>query len=485
MLGLACRTRYVWPALALATALTAAGCDGRSLGQAATAGTSGAAGTAGAAGTSGAASTSGAAGTAGAAGGPPAAGAADTGVDPASGAIATRADGRCVQGAFKRMTTGLCTCQPDVPSVCGDACTELSRDNANCGACGHACAATSVCNAGVCGPEATTFLPAAPGCTRLDLAIAGGNLYWSDQGHGTISRRALAGGPTTPLAASEKSPSRLLVRGATLFWIDVVATKPITSQYGIVTDETTATIRKAALAGGAPMDLATETNLWGGIRGLAVSDDGLTLFYSSDTKIRAVPVTGGTPTDVGSEERGGIPTGLGVAGSYIGYITDLNGNVDVINVTDGAVARCGGINPADMTGESLLMVNCVRIGGCTPDALMEKFIVRGEKAYWGDGATLWTGPVRSDSPLRANKDSVTYGLSSEGGAFSGLVDAPDALYFAQPGWQGNGLVEKTSYELSSTPVALVRGQNVPRSLAVNESKVYWSTADCAIFSAPR
>ncbi len=37
-------------------------------------------------------------------------------------------------------------------SCCGDGCTELSSDPANCGSCGHACVATSVCTNGTCGP---------------------------------------------------------------------------------------------------------------------------------------------------------------------------------------------------------------------------------------------------------------------------------------------------------------------------------------------
>jgi hypothetical protein len=464
----------VWLAVVLGAAL---GCGGRSLGGP---------GAAGVAGAPGAAGMSGVAGTSGAAGGAPDGGAPAVDAGPASGAVATRPNGSCVSGAFKRMGTGPCTCQEITPSVCGDACTNLSNDNANCGACGHACAATSVCNEGVCGPEATNVMPAIPGCTRLDLAITGGNLYWTDQEHGTIGRRTLAGGAATTLVSGAKAPSHLVIGGSSLFWLEVVATKPVEMPGFYMPTLTTAAVRKAGLDGSAPTTLATETNPWSGIRGLAVSDDARTVYYSAETKIRAVPAAGGAPFDVGSEDHGGIPVGLGVGGSYIGYITDLNGQVDVISVAEDTVARCGGVDPTDMTGEKLLMVNCVRIGGCTPDALMDRFIVRGMNAYWSDGNTLFTGPVQSDSPARANKESIANGLAENGGAFSGLVDAPDALYFAQPGWDGkNGLIQRTSYERSSTAVALIRGQNGPRSLAVDGAKVYWSTADCAIYSSPR
>jgi len=76
--------------------------------------------------------------------------------------------------------------------------------------------------------------------------------------------------------------------------------------------------------------------------------------------------------DVGHEALGGIPTALGLEGNAIGYITDLNGNVDIITAKEGVVASCGAPDPADPNSGSLLMVNCVRVGGCGPSPLFSR-----------------------------------------------------------------------------------------------------------------
>jgi hypothetical protein len=458
----------------LAAAVVAPACGGNAL-------DSGARQTPGNAGSPGGAGTGGA--RPGGAAGQPATGSPDAApveLPPPNSMSATLPDGGCVMGAF-HFGGGACACQEGEPDVCAEACTDTKLDPANCGACGHACAATSTCNDGRCGPEVTNVVPAAPGCGRLDLAIAGGTLYWSDQARGTVARRALAGGPVTTIASGEKSPSHLLVAGSNLFWIDVLGSADAVNANGAPIKATTASVREVALGGGAPADLVTETTAWGGILGMAVSEDRRTLYYSADTKIRAVPVAGGTPFDVGREERGGVPTALGIEGNSIGYITELNGNVDVITVADGVVASCGN---EDSNG-NLLMVNCVRLGGCTPDAFMDGFLMHDMNAYWNDGNNFQTGPLTTP---HGSKFDVASGLASSE-PFTGLAGAPDAVYFSEfatsPIDPPVGLIERTSYDVGSTAVAIARGQNGPRSLAVDDTMVYWSTADCAINSIAR
>jgi stigma-specific protein Stig1 len=386
-----------------------------------------------------------------------------------------------VVGAFKH--DGVCACQPDVPTACGQSCTDITLDDDNCGACGHACAPTSACNAGRCGPSVTTVISPAPGCGAITLVIAGETLYWTDRGHGTVESQPIGGGPRTTISSTEPSPGILAVGATTLFWVDVVSQVQMTNSYGIEATLTTATARAVTLPKGTPVDLATESNFNGGIRGLVASEDGATLYYSADTKVRAVPAAGGVAIDVGSENRGGIPTGLGRDGNTIGYITDFNGNVDVITVQDGVVAQCGAPDPSDPTGERLLMVNCVRIGGCTPDALFDTFIVRGPLTYWADDGSVDVGGPLSGP--NQEKQQVAFGAIDN---ITGLAGAPDFLYFSESsGLAGDasGIVERTAYAPQSMSYILARAQQTPRSLAVDATKVYWSTDDCAINSVPR
>jgi hypothetical protein len=312
----------------------------------------------------------------------------------------------------------------------------------------------------------------------LQLALADGVLYWTDRDHGTVNRLTLAGvlpgGAISTVASGEQAPGLIEARGGDVFWIDADSMDP--SGRG----PATARLRHAT-PDGALVDLATETNTNGGIRGLAVSSDGRTLFYSADTKVKAVPVEGGAPLEVGAEAHGGVPMALGVEGDAIGYVTDINGNVDVMT---GGPATCGGLDP-NKSGDPL-MVNCVRIGGCTPWPLTERFLVRGARAIWADGTNL-----DMSTPLGKGlvyKDTIASTVS--GNPITGLAASGETLYFAESGqtssgWMGDGLIERTAGVPNSTPVALARAQLGPHSLVVDATDVYWATADCAINAVPR
>jgi hypothetical protein len=401
---------------------------------------------------------------------------ADAAPSDASGGSATLPNGRCVEGAFPR--DGACMCLSDNPTVCNMTCTDLTTDDQNCGACGHACPATSTCHTGTCGPSVTNVVPAAPGCVAISLAIVDGTIYWADQGHGTVKSRSVAGGPDTTISSTEASPELITASGSSLYWIDIVSTQPVVTT-GFMTTSTTATLRKATLPSGTPADLVTETNLSGGIRGLVASEDGGTIYYSADTNVRAVPAAGGTAVDVGHEALGGIPTALGLQGNAIGYITDLNGNVDIITAEDGVVASCGAPDPANPNSDSLLMVNCVRVGGCGPSPLFSSFILRDHNAYWGDSGNVYGALDVTAAP--AGTIFSKEGVATSATELTGLVGGPDNIYFGE----SEGVIEKAAYAPSSIAIPIARGQDTPSSLAVDATKVYWSTGDCAINSTPR
>ena len=142
---------------------------------------------------------------------------------------------------------------------------------------------------------------------ELNLAVGASTLYWTDRGHGTIMSQPVAGGAPTTIASNEMSPWLIALGATDVFWVDVVSATPVDADAGATGVTTTATLRAATLAGGAPRDLVTETNLNGGIQGLVASEDGRTLFYSADDAIRAVPAAGGPAFDVGREDKGYAP----------------------------------------------------------------------------------------------------------------------------------------------------------------------------------
>ena len=395
---------------------------------------------------------------------------------------ATLPDGGCVEGAFKR--GGVCTCSEPTVSVCGEACVDLTLDDDNCGACGHACASSSVCNAGACGPPTMNVVPAAPGCQELNLALGPSTLYWTDRGHGTVMSQPVAGGAPSTIASHETSPWLIALSATDIFWVDVIAATPVAADGGLPRDSTTATIRTAALAGGVPRDLVTETNLSGGVRGLVASEDGRTLYYAAAAAIRAVPVAGGPAFDVGREEDGYAPTALARDGSVIAFALDLTGIVDVMTVAPGVVAGCGKPDPAADSGSSALTeIDCMIATRGGPEPLQSGLVLRSDGVYWAenedvevhrppDGGTLAVDASTQPMPGSKTQIATTVGLSS----ITALAGGPDALYFGE-----DGLIEKAPYVEGSEDVVISRGQKAPGSIAVGATAVFWSSPeDCAI-----
>jgi len=405
---------------------------------------------------------------------------------------ATLPDGNCVENAFKH-ADGVCACQPDVPTVCGSSCTDVTSDDDNCGACGHVCAPTSACNGGVCGPSVVNVVPAAPGCLEIDLAVSASTLYWTDRAHGTVMSQPFTTRNTPSLiATNETSPSLIAVGADDVFWVDVVSQTPAAADAGDLRPTTTATIRARKIAGGMARDLSTETDLTGGVRGLVASEDGQTLYYSAGTAIRAVPVAGGSAFDVGHEDEGDSPTALALQANLIAFTVDLTGILDVITVVPGAVAVCAAPDPASTpAAPTMIDTNCTRAVRGGPELLQNGIVLRSDGVYWAQtnevevhqpsgGGTLAANGTSTDSVFTGSANQVAWTASEDDVAV--LAGGPDALYFGS-----DDTIEKAPYAASGTVATIIaRGQKMPSSMAVGATAVYWaSPTDCAINSVAK
>jgi Stigma-specific protein, Stig1 len=362
-------------------------------------------------------------------------------------------------------------CRALMPTLCGAGCADMTLDPDNCGSCGHACAAAEACVEGRCrGP--VNLVPASSGCTAINLAVGGGILYWTDQGNGSVKSQPVAGGPVTTISSIEANPGLVVVNASNLFWIDVVTETP-----GVAPDgsafTTTAIIRRATLPGGTPSTVATETNLIGG---LVVSEDGETLYYSAGADVKAVPVVGGAAVVVGQEVSDAFPAALAIHGNTLGFPTAFGGEVDVIVVMPGEVARCGGQDPA--SGD-LVEVNCTRVDRDQGALLLTSIFFEGDNIYWSAGPGGNFILVNSALPTASIGDQlVASAMGMDGSAvITAMAGASTFIYFGE-----DGLVERTPYAVGSKAVAIARGQKSPHSIAVDATRVYWSTDDCAINS---
>jgi hypothetical protein len=421
-------------------------------------GTTGAAGTGGgAAGTGG-----GAAGTGG--------GAAGTG-----GGAATKPDGTCVSGAFKH--DGVCACQPDIPTVCPTVgCVDTKIDNDNCGGCGKPCGATSTCVAGACTPAPAAVVPASTMCAvtvgvldlGISIAVSGGNLYVANAGKGTVMSYPVAGGPGTMIATGEMAPHALAVAGTTVAWISSVEMGKDANMNVIVSS----TLKAAKTTGGAAATtLAMGMNIHGGIQGLVLSADGMTVYFSKDNTINSIPAAGGAIVNVGNEDHGGIPGALALSGTKLSYPTGLNGDVDIMTIEAGKVASCG-INGPDNELDPAKQINCLRVARSQGSLVLATMASNATKAFWADGSNLKAnltapGSAQSNENLAQAADDIT-----------SIVVTATNVYF---GYGEN--VDRLALTPAAVSSPIVRGQKDVSSLAVDAAKVYWgSNGDCSVNS---
>jgi hypothetical protein len=415
-----------------------------------------AAGTTGIAGISGVAGTgfvTGVAGTTGAAAVGGTAGTVGNGMTASCGSFGspTRPSGSCVTGAFKR--NGVCTCQAATPNVCGDQCVDVQTDDANCGCCGNACGPTSTCNQGKCGPAAIEIVPASPGCESIDLAVEAGTLYWTDKGHGRVSSMPTTGGVVTTIAAFNLgAPSQIAVRDKSVYWAAPGAIM-----------HATPTIQPHTITMITP-------------NGFAVSADGAYVYYSTGTSVvRVLATTGASPVVVAREEHGGIPTALALDGSVLAYPTDLNGDVDVATLNEGKVASCGKEGP---NGE-LLNVDCLRVARSQGSLLREKIVAQQGRVLWADGSTLKMSGTTPGSPPA---NDFVAGTNAD--FISSFATLGNMIYFSDHAAAdtASGVIYKAAFARDQTAIRLARGQREPRSVVVDDKRVYWSTSDCRIMS---
>jgi hypothetical protein len=428
------------------------------------------------------------------------AGAGTAGAAGAAGAeSATLPGGNCVPGAFKY--SGVCACQPETPTVCDMMCTDTTSDDANCGTCNNPCPATATCSGSKCGLAVTTVMPAISGCGNtfndvnlaMYIAVSGGNVYFTDAVHGTVGSVPVSGGAVSTVVSGEKSPGMIAIVGSTALWISVKSAVMSVNSYGATIATTTASLRKATLPRGPASDLVTETNTNGGIMGFTLSPDGQTVYYSADTTVKSIPLAGAAAgTIVAMEMLLGVPTALAISadGKTIAYGTMLNGDVDVITLgaspasTNGNncpanTACCGTRDPADLSGEAMLMTKCTRIARGQGSLFFGGVILKDGRVYWSNDGEIESNDATIGATLGNVQVSATNGgvITALGGTASNTYfgDTTDMLllrgiYTVPP----NG-------EINPAPTRLSRGQT-PTSIAFDATRVYWSNSDCSIES---
>jgi hypothetical protein len=385
--------------------------------------------------------------------------------DAADARSAMLPDGRCFTNAYRQGNTGPCACDVADPDICGNACVDLAIDDQNCGACGHTCDAPSACAHGVCGPAPTSVVPGHSGCGEMRLVTNGDTLVWTDTAAGRVMAMPRAGGTPAPLSGRETTaPTLLAVNGTTVFWLDGK------------------TIRK--VAGGVVSEVYTNPD---DLHGLATSDDGATVYFSTGRKVESVPAAGGAEPVVVEIHTRGDPAALAVSGSMLVSTVNLVGVVDVIQL-GGPMAVCTWLDTPDPTASD---ASCNRVASSQGDLNYNLILNTGSKVIWADGPSLKMGGLVVDG------NQHQWNQIADGPArVVSMADANGVIYFntsdaGGPPAPDFDVVAKTPMVASAdldgpAPLRLARKitSNAPGSLVVVGPTVYWATSDCGIQSIP-
>ncbi|HVU53357.1 MAG TPA: hypothetical protein VHL80_21880 [Polyangia bacterium] len=319
------------------------------------------------------------------------------------------------------------------------------------------------------------FQPApATSCTAVHLVVDGGFLYWTDEAGGAVMRAPTAGGAPSAVAVGEDHPTWLSVRGGRVFWVSGVPGSP---PVGNPTHPTLGTSMRAAAPGGGPTTIASVA---GGLYGAVVTDDGATVYFSTGAAIEQVSAGGGTPSNVATFVDGSTARGLAISGTTLVALDDVDGFVALVDLTAGP-ALCGQLDPTSGSWTG----SCTRLPSDNGSLLSDTILVDGTVLYWVDGdrikhADLAGGPDVAATPA----DASFIDAACLGGSSVFFVADDHALGAPAPGTlpAGTSLIEKATSDPDVPNVVLARGQRRPQSIASDGARVFWATADCAIWS---
>jgi len=270
----------------------------------------------------------------------------------------------------------------------------------------------------------------------LDLAVAGGFVYYTNFGEGTVSVVSTSGGSASDLATGLDGPTALVVTGGTVY-------------FTLAPTAGTGGVSSVPITGGSPASVQTNVT---GAAGIAT--DGVNLYWTNDSGgvlIEQVAVGGGTPKQLQSFGGDVLPTRLALSGSDL-YVPTSGTQAAVLwGTTSGA-----SIQPLDT--QSTYTYADVAVGDTVVYASIDDVAPAGAiVSFPRHGGVATTVAPGLNHPQRLALDGSN-------------------LYFTDP---AGGNVWVKNVTTSDAPVLFASGLNAPLPIAVADA-VYVGDVDAIV-----
>jgi hypothetical protein len=327
---------------------------------------------------------------------------------------------------------GTCTC---LETSCPSGCTDVSIDQANCGACGNDCQGQP-CSAGTCQPFALATGQDQP----WGITLGSSNCYWTNRGNGTVMTVSAAGdgGTASVVATAQNSPTSIATDAMNVYWVDT---------------EGSGSVLACALGGcTSPTALAaSQSSPWG----LAVPASGGAVYFTAGASAWSVSLEDAGVGAIGTETA--TPYAIATDGANV-YWSDSAGGVY-------KCASSGCTTPVQLsapTGQPSY--------GIALDATNVYFTV----GAGSGGGGIWRVPKAAGPASQMALASAPYGLACD--AVTSFVYWTDTE---------NSTVMKMTTVDGGSPVTVASGQNNPTEIVLDSTYVYWTNAIAASGSIMR